>query len=52
VASALKAATSFDFHLTAGSPAIDAAVGSTLTDDFATSARSGTPDLGAYEATK
>jgi hypothetical protein len=50
IASALAAATSsLDFHLVSGSPAIDAAIGSTITDDYTTGPRSGTPDVGAYE---
>jgi signal peptidase I len=50
IASVLFVATSlFDFHLQPGSPAIDAAVGSSVIDDYAANPRSGTPDLGAYE---
>jgi hypothetical protein len=50
ISAVLFVATSqFDFHLQTGSPAIDAAVGSTMKDDYATSPRSGTPDLGAFE---
>jgi hypothetical protein len=37
-----------DFALSLGSPAIDAATGSTVTDDYTLRARS-MPDLGAYE---
>lgn len=38
-----------DFHLTATSPAIDAATGSTETVDHEATARDATPDIGAYE---
>jgi Putative Ig domain/Right handed beta helix region/IPT/TIG domain len=45
----LLAATGLDFHLQSGSPAIDAAVGSSITDDYSSASRAGTPDVGAYE---
>ncbi len=38
-----------DYHLLASSPAVDAAVTSTETEDFERSPRTGTPDKGAFE---
>ncbi|MES2629991.1 MAG: choice-of-anchor Q domain-containing protein [Bacteroidota bacterium] len=43
-----KSTGSYDFHLLAGSPAIDKA-NSTLTTDLDGNSRNGIPDLGAYE---
>jgi hypothetical protein len=37
-----------DFHLTSGSPAVNAATGSTVTDDYEIKART-QPYLGAFE---
>jgi len=39
----------FDYHLTAGSPAIDQATGSTTTVDFEGKPRNSKPDIGASE---
>lgn len=39
----------FDYRLTAGSAAVDAAIGSGLAVDLTSGARQGTPDIGAYE---
>jgi hypothetical protein len=43
-------APSFDYHIGAGSPAIDQATGSTVTVDLDGAPRTGTPDIGADEA--
>jgi hypothetical protein len=45
----LVSPTTGDFHLQSGSPAIDASVSSTATDDYEGKRRTGTPDLGALE---
>ena len=42
-------APNFDYSLKAGSPAVDAAVGSTTPVDIGNKPRVGVPDLGAYE---
>ena len=44
-------APSFDYHIAASSPAVDQATGSTIAVDFDGVARTGTPDIGADEAT-
>jgi hypothetical protein len=45
-------ATGFDFHLRAGSPAIDAGLQTGVTRDLDGNRRQGAPDLGAYEVVR
>jgi len=44
-----RSSGSFDYHLTLGSPAVDAAAGSNQAVDITGLPRLGTPDIGAYE---